>query len=118
MRASELKREIDKYLATCDDGSRYQDQATEVLHNFAEELFPEMKKHRERATAIAKLTQAEINLLGIDVNAPVIDEDSDDIEKLRNWITTFRRTLSSKSNCADAALDGLLQCVINMENDI
>lgn len=120
MRASELKREIDKYLDGLDDGSPYADQATEVLNNFAEELYPAMAQRRQRKQALAKLTAGEIKLLGLDLASldAVPSEDPDEVEMLREWIKLYQRTRTTKSNCHDQAMEGLLAFVISLRDDI
>ena len=117
MRASELKREIDAYIGRCDEGD-YQNGARRFLNDFAEDLFPPLKQRRERLNAIAKLTAHEVKLLNLDKEQPVPSEDPDEVEMLREWIKLYQRTRTTKSNCHDQAMEGLLAFVISLRDDI
>lgn len=118
MKASELKREIDAYIGRCDEGD-YQNGARRFLNDFAEDLFPKLAERRARLNAIAKLTQAEVKLLGLDNEQPrpVDEEDDDTVSILAQQIERFKKG-RDLSNSRDKVLADLLQFINDEENDI
>jgi hypothetical protein len=118
MKASELKREIDAYIARCDEGD-CQNGARRFLNDFAEDLFPALAERRARLNAIAKLTPAEVKLLGLDNEQPRPLDDSEDsaVTILAQQIARFTKS-RELSNSRDKALKELLDFVNEEENDI
>lgn len=62
--AQEFKRKMAEYMATLDDG-KYADDAREILGEFGDWLYPELAKERAVKRALDKLTDADIEALGL-----------------------------------------------------
>lgn len=64
--ANKYKAQVQKFLATLDDG-KYADDAREILQDFGVFTYPEMERQVARQRALDKLTQDDIEALGLNI---------------------------------------------------
>jgi stress-induced morphogen len=70
MKSEDLEQGISNYMTTLEgENDTYTSNVLEVLEEFAEFMFPELRRKRVVKKALDKLTQEEIEALGLNVEA-------------------------------------------------